>query len=244
MLNTFLLEITERARHSAAGCIRICDRACVAHLMCFGSMRRRSAYREERFYKPSQPRVYRHQSGYAHPLYRNPMFHYPALAIDYSRYADLCPASEQACNEAVWLEHRLLLGDEEDMDDIARAVDAFTRIARSCDEVCLFARDGRRRGFKRSAKVGEFRAEVQHTFGMSNGLPSNDVRCVAAAGARVWAGTAQGIAVREASPVVDRRAVDACASGTRKYFGSRLARFIEDPLALRRYHARPEWRML
>src|SRR5204862_5606283 len=63
-------------------------------------------------------------------------------------------------------------------------------------------------------KVGEFRAEVQHTFGTSNGLPSNDVRCVAAAGARVWAGTTQGIAVREAGAwrVVDRRAVDACAS--------------------------------
>jgi dTDP-4-amino-4,6-dideoxygalactose transaminase len=62
-------------------------------------------------------------SGYAHPLYRNPMFLDPAHPIDYSRYADLCPASERACNEAVWLEHRLLLGDGEDMDDIARAVE-------------------------------------------------------------------------------------------------------------------------
>jgi perosamine synthetase len=60
--------------------------------------------------------------GYAHPLYRNPMFRDPALPVDYSRYADLCPASERACDEAVWLEHRLLLGDGEDMDDIARAV--------------------------------------------------------------------------------------------------------------------------
>jgi hypothetical protein len=61
-------------------------------------------------------------SGYAHPLYRNPMFLDPALPVDYSRYVDLCPAAEQACREAVWLEHRLLLGDDRDMDDIVRAV--------------------------------------------------------------------------------------------------------------------------
>jgi dTDP-4-amino-4,6-dideoxygalactose transaminase len=62
-------------------------------------------------------------SGYAHPLYRNPMFLDPALPEDYSRYAELCPASERACREAVWLEHRLLLGEERDMDDIVCAVE-------------------------------------------------------------------------------------------------------------------------
>lgn len=61
-------------------------------------------------------------SGYAHPLYRNPLFHAPGLAQDYRRFIDLCPASEQACHEAVWLEHRLLLGSQSDMDDIARAI--------------------------------------------------------------------------------------------------------------------------
>jgi dTDP-4-amino-4,6-dideoxygalactose transaminase len=61
-------------------------------------------------------------SGYAHPLYRNPLFLEPGLDLDYRRFADLCPASEQACREAVWLEHRLLLGTEADMDDIAAAV--------------------------------------------------------------------------------------------------------------------------
>jgi len=53
-------------------------------------------------------------SGYAHPLYRNPVF-------EGTEWAE-CPASEQACREAVWMEHRLLLGDEHDMDDIAQAV--------------------------------------------------------------------------------------------------------------------------
>jgi dTDP-4-amino-4,6-dideoxygalactose transaminase len=61
-------------------------------------------------------------SGYAHPLYRNPLFQQPGLPLDYAGFAERCPASEQACAEAVWLEHRLLLGDRVDMDDIAAAV--------------------------------------------------------------------------------------------------------------------------
>jgi dTDP-4-amino-4,6-dideoxygalactose transaminase len=61
-------------------------------------------------------------SGYAHPLYRNPLFRDPSLPVDYSRYVQLCPAAEQACGEAIWLEHRLLLGDNNDIDDIVHAV--------------------------------------------------------------------------------------------------------------------------
>lgn len=53
--------------------------------------------------------------GYAAPLYRNPMFSDPAPHR-------VCPAAEQACREAVWFEHRLLLGTREDMDDIIQAV--------------------------------------------------------------------------------------------------------------------------
>ena len=74
--------------------------------------------------------------GYAHPLYKNPMFlkqdFYPRgcpltcghynREIDYASFADLCPNVELACKEAVWLEHRLLLGDQEDMEDIVRAI--------------------------------------------------------------------------------------------------------------------------
>ncbi|MGH9469460.1 MAG: DegT/DnrJ/EryC1/StrS family aminotransferase [Terriglobia bacterium] len=76
-------------------------------------------------------------SGYGFPLYKNPMFlkqdfnprgcpltcgHYDH-SIDYASFEALCPAAERACREAVWLEHRLLLGTPEDMDDIARAVE-------------------------------------------------------------------------------------------------------------------------
>ena len=60
--------------------------------------------------------------GYAFPLYRNPLFQDPSLSRDYESFAALCPNAEKACEQAVWLEHRLLLGTREDMDDIARAV--------------------------------------------------------------------------------------------------------------------------
>lgn len=76
-------------------------------------------------------------SGYAHPLYKNPMFlrqdfnprgcpvncEYYDRAIDYASFEALCPNAERACREAVWLEHRQLLAEREDMDDIVRAIE-------------------------------------------------------------------------------------------------------------------------
>ena len=76
-------------------------------------------------------------SGYAHPLYKNALFlekefyprgcpiecgHYTGT-IDYHDFESTCPVAERACREAVWLEHRQLLGEREDMDDIIRAVE-------------------------------------------------------------------------------------------------------------------------
>jgi dTDP-4-amino-4,6-dideoxygalactose transaminase len=77
-------------------------------------------------------------SGYSHPLYSNPMFvnkdfyprgcpftcgHYDQ-EVDFTKYAELCPITERACaTEAVWLEHRLLLGTQQDVDDIANAIE-------------------------------------------------------------------------------------------------------------------------
>ena len=73
-------------------------------------------------------------SGYAHPLYRNPMFienqfnsngvqFSPREAhIDFSRYAESCPVAEQACRETVWIEHRVLLASPQAVDDVARAI--------------------------------------------------------------------------------------------------------------------------
>lgn len=75
-------------------------------------------------------------SGYAHPLYKNPMFvnqnFYPRGCpvncrpydqnIDYRSFANLCPNVERACREAVWFEHRQLLAEESDMDEIVQAI--------------------------------------------------------------------------------------------------------------------------
>ena len=72
--------------------------------------------------------------GYSHPLYRNPMFlenNFHANGaplspreahIDYAKYSERCPAAEQACRETVWITHSVLLGSQEDVDDIPRAV--------------------------------------------------------------------------------------------------------------------------
>lgn len=86
--------------------------------------------------------------GYTHPVYANPMFlnhefythgcpiqcpHRDFATVDYGAFAEQCPASERACNEeAIWLEHRLLLGDLEDMDDI---VDAMEKITQNIQEL-------------------------------------------------------------------------------------------------------------
>jgi dTDP-4-amino-4,6-dideoxygalactose transaminase len=71
-------------------------------------------------------------AGYTFPNYANPFMNceetrarYAAAGItlpDYAAYAERCPNCERACyREAVWLEHRLLLGDRRDMDDIIAA---------------------------------------------------------------------------------------------------------------------------
>ncbi|HEX4486058.1 MAG TPA: DegT/DnrJ/EryC1/StrS family aminotransferase [Terriglobales bacterium] len=76
-------------------------------------------------------------SGYAFPLYKNPLFvnhdFYPSRSagdslgpienVDYGAFAGSCPAAETACQEAVWLEQRLLLGSQQDIDDVVRAVE-------------------------------------------------------------------------------------------------------------------------
>jgi dTDP-4-amino-4,6-dideoxygalactose transaminase len=72
--------------------------------------------------------------GYLQPLYHNPMFvennfhanGYPLAnsgkRLDYLQYSEKCPVAERACKEVVWIEHRVLLGDSQDMEDVARAV--------------------------------------------------------------------------------------------------------------------------
>ncbi len=62
-------------------------------------------------------------SGYAQPLYKNPMFNEGNFTkdINYSQFEELCPNAEKACTSAIWMEQRLLLGNEDDMKDIVKA---------------------------------------------------------------------------------------------------------------------------
>jgi dTDP-4-amino-4,6-dideoxygalactose transaminase len=66
-------------------------------------------------------------NGYIRPLYKNAMFtDVPERAgrrgvtHDYAR--DLCPVTEQVCNDTVWLFHTLLLADGDAMAQIAGAI--------------------------------------------------------------------------------------------------------------------------
>jgi hypothetical protein len=43
-------------------------------------------------------------------------------SVDYAKFEALCPNAEGACREAIWLEHRLLLAEKQDMDDIVSAI--------------------------------------------------------------------------------------------------------------------------
>lgn len=92
------------------------------HIFVFRFRDREFGLSRERFLEALTAEGIPASSGYAHALYRNPLFLDPALGLDYAQFGGRCPASEQACREAVWLEHRLLLGGDADMDDIAAAV--------------------------------------------------------------------------------------------------------------------------
>ena len=78
-------------------------------------------------------------AGYTFPNYSNPFmldqvfygnrkgFPFREGKLNFREYSEKCPNVERACfEEAVWMEHRLLLGTRKDMDDI---VTAFEKIA-------------------------------------------------------------------------------------------------------------------
>ncbi|HNS73923.1 MAG TPA: DegT/DnrJ/EryC1/StrS family aminotransferase, partial [bacterium] len=68
--------------------------------------------------------------GYSIPLYKQPVFMNKSfgprgrkvdLPVDYA--GNFCPESEKACyEEAIWFTQSVLLGTEEDMQDIAGAI--------------------------------------------------------------------------------------------------------------------------
>ncbi len=77
------------------------------------------------------------QQGYAMPLYRQGLFQKKNFRsftgyrqarpdLDYTRV--LCPVSEQACREAVWIYHSVLQGTAADVDDILTAAEKVRRL--------------------------------------------------------------------------------------------------------------------
>jgi dTDP-4-amino-4,6-dideoxygalactose transaminase len=84
-------------------------------------------------------------TGYTFPLYANPMFvnkeflsHGAPVSpiyqdVDFGQYREKCPVTERACyHESIWLEHRLLLGTRQDMEDIA---DGFRKVKANLAEL-------------------------------------------------------------------------------------------------------------
>ncbi len=73
-------------------------------------------------------------SGYGYPLPAQPLFRNKAFGpylpaardrLDYGRTH--CPNTDLVCGQSIWLEHHLLLGTRDDMDDIAAAFEKVHR---------------------------------------------------------------------------------------------------------------------
>ena len=56
---------------------------------------------------------------------------YPSDMLDYNKYMEQnqCPVNDRLCEEAVWIQQNMLLGEKEDMDDIVSAIDRIRRNA-------------------------------------------------------------------------------------------------------------------
>lgn len=62
---------------------------------------------------------------------RNYQKMYPPELLDYNKYMDQnqCPENDKLCEEAIWFQQNMLLGDESDMDDIVAAIEKIHRNA-------------------------------------------------------------------------------------------------------------------
>ena len=62
---------------------------------------------------------------------RNYQKMYPPELLDYNKYMEQnqCPENDKLCEEAIWFQQNMLLGDESDMDDIVTAIEKIHRNA-------------------------------------------------------------------------------------------------------------------
>jgi len=85
---------------------------------------------KDKFIKAMQAEIKQTSSGYSIPLYMQPVFRNKAFgprgrkiefSIDYSKYK--LPESEKACfEECIWFNQNMLMGTQQDMDDIVEAI--------------------------------------------------------------------------------------------------------------------------
>lgn len=56
---------------------------------------------------------------------------YPSEMLDYNKYLEQnqCPVNDRLCEEAVWIQQNMLLGEKEDMDDIVSAIEKIRKNA-------------------------------------------------------------------------------------------------------------------
>jgi dTDP-4-amino-4,6-dideoxygalactose transaminase len=107
-----------------------------------------------RFYEP----VYRSDLFYATPEICPQLAHGRDQPVDYSRVQ--CPVSERAAyEESVWLPQFLLIGDDQDIDDIAAAVD---KVMRHLDD--LAAADPALAGLKAVSRAERPKHERQRNY--------------------------------------------------------------------------------
>lgn len=104
------------------------------HLFCFRLIAAESGMARADFLAAVQAEGIPVFGGYPQPLYRQPLFFEQDFGpfdgcrgVDYASV--VCPNCETICrDQGGWLEHRLLLGEPEDIEDIARA---FEKVAAS-----------------------------------------------------------------------------------------------------------------
>ncbi len=57
--------------------------------------------------------------GYSYPIYKNPLF----LSLGYEKYSLICNNAEKITKQSLWLPQNVLLGDEQDIEEIFKAIE-------------------------------------------------------------------------------------------------------------------------
>ncbi len=90
------------------------------HLLCIQLKREEFGCSREQFIKAAQAEGLPITAGYPYPLYKQPAFQ-NATFYDYSKTC--CPVAEDLCyNSGTWISHNILLGKENDMEDIVKII--------------------------------------------------------------------------------------------------------------------------